>query len=919
MRNLYLAFFFIFSFAQAATAQKYNSVVADSASHRPLPGASVMISGRADTVLVTGDNGRFNLGRFPAGDYTLQVSYLGYPTHRTYFSIAPGHYEQLPDTFFMTGRHAQDLKEVVIKNEGPAVSMNGDTVEYNAARFKVKEGAVVEDLLQKLPGVRVQRDGSIKTQGETVGRVLVDGKEFFGGDLAIATKNLPADMIKKVQVYDRKSDLAMFTGVDDGNTVKTINLITKKGLKKGLFGNVSGGIGNNERYEAGVNINGFQGDNQLSLLAKANNVNKSGFTGGELFQMLMKNPNALSNLPPAAMSELFKMKGVKIDGGASMASLMRPSGFTDTRFGGLNFNNTLGKKTQLHSSYFYTGSDTKNTFSQDRQNFLADTAYGYQQSGVGHNRSDEHRVEFTADVKLNNKNTLKVSPRFNYATGNGNEYKSFSSRSADGKTLLNEGVQSTSNNSYNTRIGADILYGHKFKKLRRSLALTMAPEYYNSHYTSLNQSLGRYYNLGSSDSVNQQTTGHSISKNINGKLTYTEPLGKKLSLQLSGEWRYDKNDASRLVKDYDDIKGGYEVVNERYSDVYTNTTHKFRPDAALAAKYKKLEFTAGTAWEQYQLNGRSDMKGYRVHKRAGAPLPHLYAQYKLTERQKLTFNYNTSASMPDMTQLQPLEDNSDVMVTRRGNPDLEMETGQQLSLSWNNATKDFGRSQYLRLNFGLTRNRITNQVLIDPATARQLVYPVNVNGNYNGSVNTGLSFQTDKDGSSLNLDLGLNYNKSRSYSNGLPVNTRTWSLSPEINYNQYIGKNISLNFKGSYSYNDRQFDRQMNQPRQSGNINYSFNPLVTLPAGITLEANWDNYVTTGLSAGFNTTVSLLNASFTKTLGRSFSLSLEGRDLLNQNKSVQRISGDGYIEDRRNDLLGRYAMLSFIYKLKYFSK
>jgi hypothetical protein len=881
-------------------------VVADSTSRKPLANASVLITGAKDTSIITGGDGRFSITGFPKGDYGITLSYLGYPTHRIHFSIPQG----LPDTLFLSAR-GRDLKEVVVINDAPAVSMKGDTIEYNAAKFKTKDNAVVEDLLQKLPGIRVDRDGSIKAQGEAVQQVLVDGKEFFGNDPAVATKNLPADMISKVQVLDKQSEMAEFTGIADGKKKKVINLVTKKDRKKGLFGNVSGSLGNNDRYEAGTNINSFSGDRQLSLLAKTNNVNRSGFTGGELLQMMMKDPGMADNLPPFVYAELMKMKGAKVDvSGGDVSSLLRPADYTDVRYGGLNFNNDQDKL-KWRSSYFHNGSDSRNTFARDRQNFLADTSYVYQQEGTTRNRNDEHRMDLSAEIKLNDKNTLKISPKLNRGTYANNQSEQYRSFSTDRKTLLNEGTQTISSKSTNDHAGANILFMHRFAKKGRTMAVSLSPDYYRNKFSSLNHTRSRYYNVPGMEETDQQTNSTSTSGTFSGNINYTEPLSKTLSLQISEEVYFNSSATDKIVKD---IKTN--ITEEQFSDNYSTTSFKNRTDVLLSARYKKLELSAGTAFEQQKLEGLSSRKGYEVGKDFTALLPHLYLQYRFSNLRKIELNYNTVAGMPGMEQLQPLEDNSVAMVTRKGNPDLRQSSDHRLSLSFTNSSKDLQCSQYLRMQYNLGRQKIIDQVILDAATGKQLISPVNVNGNYDAGMDAGFSFPAGQSGSYINFGAGVFYTKNTGYTNGLPNHAANWTIRPEAGYSAYFGKNISLQLKGNAGYNNRRFDQRK---ERSWTFNYYISPMFTLPARMVLELEWDAYVNTGLTAGYNTSVYLLNFSLTKQVGKNFSVRLDGRDLLNQNKSIQRTSGNGYLEDTRNNMLGRYGMLGIIYKLKIFPK
>lgn len=815
------------------------------------------------------------------------------------------------------------LKEITVKGNTPAVRMKGDTVEYNAAKFKTKENAVVEDLLRKLPGVNINKDGSIKAQGQTVQRILVDGKEFFGSDPAIATRNLPADMIEKVQVLDKQSDMEEFTGVADGKQIKTINLVTKMNRKRGYFGNASAGAGTSGRYEGGINASSFVNDMQLSVLLKGNNVNKSGFSATELIRMVSNNPDMFNNLPPVALSELMRMKGVKIEGSTeALAEIARPIGLTDTRFGGVNFNNDWGRQLKLRSSYFFNETNTHNNYDYARQYRLKDTSYNYQQTGTTDNHNINQRIDLSAETMLSERTTLKILPHIDLNTFDNRQSKNFYSHSADGSQLLNEGTQLTTTKGHNRFGNMDIQLRHKTSKPGRTLAINIKPEYYENHTTLLNQASSKFYNLPQgkqTEKTDQQTVSDNKVYSANGSIVYTTPLSGSHSLQLGQQLYYSHGEYDRQAKDRNPENDHYELPDARYSDAFTTEKWQYTSKVSLAGGYRRFRYTAGIGWQQSRIQGTSVLKDYRIHERYNALLPELYAELKTNSRQKLTFRYNTIANTPSVTQMQPLDDNTDPLYIRKGNPLLDQEKSQRWSLSFNNIDPQTGNALYTTANFTWYNSQITDSTSIDITSGKQLIIPVNVKGNYEASLNAGKSITVGQNNSSISAGLSVSYARNTIFNNGLPNDNNTFSITPDVNINYYPVNKLSVAIRGSASWNVRRFSALAGLPEKNWLLTYGVETNLILPFNMTLETSLDGFSALGLAAGFNNNIFLLNAALNKEINKQFSLQASARDLLNNNAGINRITGSGYIEDRKNNALGQYFMLSVFYKFRHFPK
>ncbi|MEO6039037.1 MAG: TonB-dependent receptor, partial [Saprospiraceae bacterium] len=394
MQYIFLLFpcCFLWTTAAAQTGSTLEGGVADS-SGIALPTATVMLLQARDSVLAafgtTDPDGRFSLQNVAPGDYLLQINYLGYQNHSQQL-VVPENKNRVNAGRILLQPASLVLPGVEIKAEQAPLVMRKDTLEYNAGVFKTQPGAVVEDLLKKLPGIQVQSDGTIKAQGETVQNVLVDGKEFFGQDPKVATKNLPADAVDKVQVYDKKSEQAEFTGIDDGREQKTINLQLKADKKQGYFGNASAGYGTQNRFEGKFNLNRFGGKTQFSALGMGNNTNQQGFSFDDYLNFM----GGLSNLMSGSGGAGGRVR-ITVDpeaAGIPMGFGLE-NGFTDTWAGGLNINTELNAKTKLNASYFYSRLQNDMERSTSRTNLLGDQQFG--------SREEEDRLSRTAGHRLN--------------------------------------------------------------------------------------------------------------------------------------------------------------------------------------------------------------------------------------------------------------------------------------------------------------------------------------------------------------------------------------------------------------------------------------------------------------------------------------------------------------------------------------
>ncbi|HFB99688.1 MAG TPA: TonB-dependent receptor, partial [Phaeodactylibacter sp.] len=547
-------------YAQKVTIQ---GVLADSL-QQPLISATVVLLHPQDSTMeyfcITSATGKFKIKGIKRGKYIFQASYLGYQSIYNSIDLTDAN-EQLSMGTLVLQAEQKVLGEVVVNGERIPILIKKDTVEYNASSFKVKPNSSVEDLLKKLPGVEVKKDGTIRAQGETVRSIMVDGKEFFGNDPKIASQNLPADAVDKVQVYDKKSEVAAFTGVDDGVRNKTINLELKDGKKKGYFGNVAVGYGTDNRFESKANVNRFGKKSQLSFLGRANNINEQGFS----FNDYLTFAGGLQNV----MSEGGGAITLGGNNGLLPFDTGQPNyGFANSGSGGVNFNYDFPKKIEFTGSYFFNRLKKTEEVESVRQNFLDENIFPSEQMKNQTKINNNHRLnmKFRSKIKTNQILTLRT----NFSKSGGTFRQVLNNRVYQ----VNQSLQNSnwSKNGYKNeswKASANLSYLLKFKKKGRSLATNLAAGAQANQQTNSIESINSFLldepSRTFSDSLNQLQNQDGNQLDYAFRLTFTEPIGKKKYLQL----RYNRrNYSNKLTKDFFDIKNEVQNRNNILSKTY---------------------------------------------------------------------------------------------------------------------------------------------------------------------------------------------------------------------------------------------------------------------------------------------------------------------------------------------------------------
>ncbi|MGB3007367.1 MAG: outer membrane beta-barrel family protein [Chitinophagaceae bacterium] len=924
MRKLYfLILASCFSFV--AFAQQNGSIkglVFDTTAKQPVAGATITLMERKDSSLVifsmTGSDGRFELKGIANGEYRLLITHVNYHNSNKYISVSGNNKNADLGNVVLNDR-AKILEEVVLASEAPPVTLINDTIQYNAASFKTAPNANVEQLLKKLPGVKVEKDGSIKAQGEKVSKVLVDGKEFFGNDPKIATKNLPADAVDKVQVYDKQSDQAQLTGFEDGNYEKTINLKLKKDKKKGMFGKVNAAAGTNERYEGKFNLNSFKGARQFSVIGMGNNDNAEGFS----FMDILNFTGELSRMQSGGGNMSINVSG---DDAAAMGmNAGNNSGINTAWGGGLNYNNIIGSKLDFQSNYFYNRYNPNQESHVQQQYFLPQTYY-YNKNSFSDNLSNNHRFNLNTLYQIDSLNSIRFVPSFSYQQTNNKSNTDYQTLAAN-KSLTNEGYSNTSaaNEGYNFR--NEIIWRKKFARKGRTFSLSLQTSLNESNGDGSLSSITSFFNTNGSllkiDTLNQESNTDGSLRSYSAKAVYTEPVWKKSLLEFSISKSNSKSISKKETYDFNKGNSKYDQLNNQYSNDFENTYGFTNAGIRMRTQKKKYNYAFGINLQQAALEGKitRGIKDSVISKTFRNFLPNARFQYNFTRFKSFSLTYSTSTNQPSMSQLQPVPDNSNPLNIKEGNPDLKQEYNHTIQTHLNLVSPYKNKNLFMFLTMRATQNKIVNYDSINLQNGIRKTKPVNVSGVYNLNSNISYSIPVRFLKGSIEWSSSVGYNKGKQL-----VNTASGviaensinilSFGPDIRLEMNPTEKLNIGTGAGFNYNKTKYSLQASQNNNYFSQEYNASVDWEMPKGFYFSTDFIYTINSQRAAGFNTKVPLWNASISKQIlkFKRGELKLSARDLLNKNIGISRNTTNNYIEDSRVLTLRRFFLLSFTYSL-----
>lgn len=886
---------FSVAFAQNKSGSVSGKIVAAS-DKSPVDYATVAVKSLQDSSVVgtanTNQDGSFQFKNIAAGRYRLYVAYLGLESITKDFTVESGAVNLGSIEMKNTGL---DLKTVEITGDAPPVTVKKDTVEFNAGSFKVRENAVVEDVLKKLPGVEVAKDGSVKAQGESVTRVKVDGKEFFGNDPLLATKNLPADMIDKIQIIDQASEQSQFTGIDDGNREKIINITTKKDKKNGIFGNSSAGYGSDDRYDVNVNVNRFKGDQQMSVIAQFNNVNAQNFGSGG-----------------GGGGGRMGMGG----GGNN-----NRQGITTTNAAGFNYADIFKGGTEINASYFFNKTSLFNDQQSFTQNLLGENnRTTFDNDLKSTTDRTNHRFSFLIDTKIDSLTSIKIQPNVSLTATELERNSSYINNYGRYETV---GAQAFRTKSSSPSISNNLLVRRKFLRRGRTLSLNVNTSFSDSKSDNYNNIENFTTNsLGTSqDFTNQFNNTESGSLNNSARLVYTEPLSKTFSLELNYENRYNFSNSERFTYNFNPVTSRYDDLDETYSNTYENTTLTNAAGFSFNKTGKKYTWNAGLAVQHTDRENNNLTTGRIINQSFYNLTPSAQLRYTFSNSKRLRINYRGNTQQPSISQIQPIPDNTDTQSIPVGNPNLKPSFTNNLSLFYNNFDFANYRSLFVFLNANQTFNAFGNNTTLitnDPDSTRNgklAVLPVNVDGVYQVNLGSAIGLPIIK-GNKLNLNINLSgsYGRGVNFTNDLENISNDYSIT-----NGYRLVSAFERFDFTAGINGTMFRSTYSANPGQNTTYYTVSPTLDisylLPGDIRIAADVDYYQNTGRGEGFDTKYTLLNGYVSKQAFKNKgTFKFAVNDILNQNRGVTRTSNNNTIRDLTYNVLKRYFMVSFTYSL-----
>ncbi|RTQ48232.1 TonB-dependent receptor [Hymenobacter gummosus] len=932
---------------QAATpAGQIQGAVADSLSGKVLREASVsLLTARDSSYLsftITDGEGRFTLRGVAPGRYFLLLTFLGYRSRLVPVSLTGAAPSATLGTLRLRAV-AQTLGEVVVEQERAPVSVQGDTLAFSARAFRTQPNAQVEQLLKKLPGVQVDRDGTIRAQGQTVSRVLVDGKPFFGDDPKVATRNLPAGIIDQVQLFNQQSEQAQFSGIDDGQQQKTINLVTRRDKRKGWFGTEALGAGTSGgRYRAQLGLNRFNNGRQLSALGQANNVNQLGFSdnGTPSAGDLSGGPgaNAGGALPggfggvggPGSGGGPMVVTQDGRGGGGSAGGLNnQPTSITESLAGGLNYRDAWGKRAEVATSYLASRT-TVRTEQLSRRESVAGRAAApgedapallTDQSTAARTRTLSQRLNLRLDYRLDSLTSLRFTPALWWQSTE--QRRQVSQQTSLAGRLLNQSQSRYDAPADNLWGNGNLLLMRKFNKVGRTFSANLSAVVNNQDGAAVNQADNTFFASDGTPTtarLNQRLAQDYPARTQALNLSYVEPLSLRQKLELHYTASDSRSRGQRLVTDYDAATGRYDLVNESLSNEFSSSFRTHRAGLTWQTRRLRYSYALGLDAQQASLGVRNQSRDTSLTRQYPALLPNALFTWNGPRGRTLRLNYRTRLQAPTAPQLQPVADNTNPLYVRLGNPLLRPEYQHQLTASYNQFNAQNNRSVFGLLSGSQVQNRIVSSATFD-ARGVQNTRPVNADGyrTLNGFLSLGQRLGWHK----LNVNLSTNgsFTQGRSLVNGQWNQARNWSLGQGLSVNTAFNDKLEFGLDLNLTYLDARYSLLPQQNTAYWTQTLEADAFYQLPGRWTISS--DLWLTryAGRSAGFNQAVALWNLTLTRQLLRNKQgeLRLQAFDLLGQNRSVVRNVTDTYLEDVRSRVLRRYFMLSFVYNLRSFGK
>ncbi len=908
--------------------------VMDKADKTILIGATVKLIAQKDStqnsVQVTDSKGNVAFDNLSPDTYTIKISMSGYEKIQQKVKLLASNNQPV---LFLLNRLSTELANVTVVAKAPPVRLKGDTTEFSADQFKVNPDATAEDLIKKLPGITVAKDGTVTTMGEQVQKVTVDGKDFFGNDATAALKNLPADIIDKIQVFDKLSDQAQLTGFDDGNSIKTVNIVTKAGIKNGQFGRVFAGIGTEgtaggkETYNAGGNMSFFEGDRRISLVANFNNINQQNFSSQDLL-------GATSS--GGGRGGGGGGNGSYGGGAGSNFNVGQVSGVSKTNAFGINFSNAYAKKVTVSGSYFFNNSTNTNQSLSNTETFLdPKNLYSIQNSNAT-TANTNHRINMRIEYKIDSFNSVFIIPSLSFQkTNTTSQSIAQNYYDANDSTSISTGESTSDKKGYN--VANNILFRHAFAKRGRTLSFGFNTGWTENDGTGINDVSYKFFNnaIVTDSTQNRYSISKTMGNTIGGNIAYTEPIGKKGQIQISYTPSVQKNTANQNTYDFNGQE--YSIFDTALTNVFKNTitTNNAGINYRLGrGRDDQLSFGINYQHTQLQSNRVFPVLLNLNPQPFSDFLPNVMYSKKVSKYSRIRIYYRASTNFPSISQLQDVVNLSNPLSVSTGNPVLKQSYTNTLNSRYTYVNTKTSESFFANLMLLTANNYISSGTYI-PTTdstiennlilkkGSQLTKPVNLNGYQSLRTFFTYSFLVKFIKTTINLNAGFTYSKLPGLINNFNTITNSYAYNGGVvfasNISEYVDFNLSYNASINNSNTNTAKISTSEYINQAAEI--SFNLLNKKGWFINNDLTANIYNGLSLTAGPNQNFWLWNASIGKKIFKKQTgeIKVSAFDILKQNKSLIHTVTGAYVQDAQTQVLQQYFILTFTYKLKNFGK
>lgn len=910
--------------------QKINGKIADTSAKKQIPNAVVALLQLPDSTLYkftrTNIDGAFSLTNIKPGDYLLMVSHPYYAEYLDKIQIDTK--DEIDINEIPLLNKSKLLQEVIVKS-GSYMRIKGDTIAYLADSFKVSANANVEELLKKLPGITVDKSGKITAMGETVTNVLVDGEEFFGDDPGLAIKNLRADAVKEVQVFDKKSEQATFTGIDDGNTQKTINLKLKEDKKRGYFGKIdmAGGLLKNieDRYNTNIMASSFKGKRKISGYVLNGNTGQEGLSWQDN-DKFGSNDNFNVDIDDGGGVSFNYTGGNSAD---DEPDVNTQNGFTKNQNIGGQYSNKWNDKHSFNFSPKYNEQVYSNLQNTYLRTYIGDSVLYYNSDKYTDVVRNNIKTSMIYEGKFDSSNSFKITNRINQYHTVSSENELAENKSETGTT------KSISDNSANKVIdkiamSGNAIFRHKFKKARRTFSISANwsliksnGDLFLNNITDINNGSGFY-----TVNTNQFIQSDKSTQSLGTKVTYTEPLSKKVSWEISNELAFSggKNDQSTYA--YNGTTNKYDESVDSLTNNFRNKIFTITPSTKFNYDTKKLKLNigAGVGFTKFDLDDITFSKNYIRNFTNFFPAAN--ATYTIKSNSNLRFRYNGNTTQPTINQLQPLRNNNDFLNQYIGNADLKPSFTHRINLSYN--TYDFIKDRFIftSLNMDATQNDISNHKTIYTQSGKTINQPINTNGNLSVSLWSGFGSKFKKGNIRYFIGPNLSYRKSAEIISTVDIVNSSEVLKTINSTTNVVSAMLTTNLSKS---KDKKYDLTLNNDfgfnqgsstLSTSNYHFMTNTLsaeatVYVKKVWSINSNYEyNYRQKTQGALKNLNNHLLNAKLQRNFKNDeFSMYVTARDILNQNIGVDMSFYSNTYSEVTNQRLRRYWMIGFVWNFK----